>query len=161
MICARLWLISNLFKLMANKNIECQNTGMTLVITYFVFFVINSLTVWLANVFFPDQVVLGTWHISRCWAIMLSMETLALINIFTIPFVKKYELKRGEAFSKNEWKIVYFLVNTVGVWLISRGSNQFGVGIKSWFVAVVLGLVLSVVQSMVMMQTKKCEKKCC
>ncbi|MCG2702141.1 hypothetical protein L6273_03260, partial [Candidatus Parcubacteria bacterium] len=52
-------------------------------------------------------------------------------------------------------------LNTVGVWLISRGSNQFGVGIKSWFVAVVLGLVLSVVQSMVMMQTKKCEKKCC
>ncbi|MBU1088302.1 hypothetical protein KKA02_00270 [Patescibacteria group bacterium] len=146
---------------MANKNVECQNTGMTLVITYFVFFVVNSLIIWLANMLFPAQVVLGTWYISGFWAIIHSMGTLALINTFTIPFVRDTEKKRDKMLSKNEWMVVCFLINVAGVWLIARKANQFGMGIKSWLVAVILGLVFGVVQTMAMMQVEKCRKKCC
>lgn len=140
---------------MAKKNALAENPGLVLVVTYFVLFVVNALVVWLANSLVPQQVVLGTQFISKGWAIIHSMGTLALLNTFAIPFVREYEKSRGKMFSPKEWMVAYLVLNLVGVWVIARFAENLGFGISSWTVALVLAAVLDVVQGIAMMQVEK------
>lgn len=134
---------------------QCPNTGLKLVYSYFVFLIINGLVLWLANILFPAKIVLGTWSISKFWAIVHSMGILALIEVFAIPLVREFEIKKKKTFSIKERMIAYLLINTLGIWLIARGAEQFGMGISSWIVAVILALVLSLLQGAVMMKQKR------
>lgn len=142
---------------MADK--KTQNTDITLVLTYFVLFTVNSLIVYLASVFFPNQVVLGTQHITVGWALIHAVGTLALINTFAIPFIREYEKKKGRMLTPKEWMIDYFFINLVGVWVIARFAEQLGFGISSWIVAVVLAVFLDAAQGVAMMQVEKYRSK--
>ena len=144
---------------MAKKNTLAENPGLVLVVTYFVLFVINGFVVLLANSLFPQQVVLGTQYITKGWAIIHSMGTLALLGTFAIPFIREYEKSRGKMFSSAEWMVAYFVLNFVGIWLITRLAEQLGLGISSWVVALVLAVVLDVVQGFAMMQVEKLRTK--
>ena len=110
---------------------------MILIITYFVFFVINSLVIYLANTVYPQQIVLGTLHITKIWAIIHSMGTLALVNIFAIP---------PKTLTNKEWIIRYFLINLISIWIITRFADQLGLGIASWQIVLILTLILTFVQ---------------
>lgn len=144
---------------MANQPPTPQNSGLMLVISYVVLFVVNSLVLMLANRLFPDQVVLGTAALTPLWATCLSMGKLALINTFGIPFVTEYELRKKTIFTPIQWMVTYFLLNAVGLWLISRFSEQFGLGVRSWLVVVLLAAVMDLVQGIVMMQLEKIRPK--
>lgn len=86
------------------------------------------------------------------------MGTLALINILVIPFIREIERWKGRMLTPMEWMIKYFIVNFVGVWAITRFSEQFGLGVSSWFVVVILAVVLDLVQGAAMMQIGKMQK---
>lgn len=132
-----------------------KDTGIMLVISYVVLFAINAIVLYLANRYFPMHVVLGTHAITPFWAIVHSMGTLALINTFAIPFVNHWEKVRGHIVSGQEWMGIYLVLNFVGIWAISRYSEQFGLGVSAWYVALALAVVLDVVQGLVMMQMEK------
>jgi len=136
-----------------------QCTGMILVISYFALLAANSLIIFLAHALFPQFVVLGTAHIPVLWAGIHSMGCLALLNTFTIPFVREYEKISGKMFSSKSWMILYFVENFIGLWIIARFAVQTGFGIPSWIVALVLAVVLDIIQGMVMMQLEKLRTK--
>lgn len=144
---------------MTAKNAINQNTGIIFVTTYFILLAVSSLVVLLASALFPRTVVLGTADISKTWAIIHSMGTLALVNTFAIPFVGELENKRGKIFSPREEMVCYLATNFVGIWIIARFADQLGFGIKSWLAALALAATLDLVQGMVMMQVKKLRKK--
>ena len=137
------------------KQTASKNPGMTLVITYGVLLAVNAVVLYLANMFYPKQVVLGTHSLSLVWAILLSMGTLALINTFAIPFAHMIENRRGRMLSSKEWMIKYFFLDFFGLWVISHFSQQFGLGISMWYVSAVLAIVLDVVQGIAMMALQK------
>lgn len=87
------------------------------------------------------------------------MGTLALIGTFSIPFIHRYEKSRGRTLTSRDWMLAYFIINFVGLWVISRYSEQFGFGISSWVVAAVLAAVLDVAQGAAMMQLEKARTK--
>ncbi|SRR5258708_40177433 len=132
-----------------------KNPGMTLVVTYGVLLAVNAVILYLANMFFPKQVVLGTHSLSLVWAILLSMGTLALIDTFAIPFAHMIENRRGRMLSSKEWMVKYFFLNFFGLWVISHFSQQFGLGITIWYVSAVLAVLLDVVQGVAMMTLQK------
>ncbi len=132
-----------------------SNPGMVLVATYIVLFAVSALVIYLANMFFPQQVVLGTASMSSAWAILHSMGTLALINAFAIPFNREFEKLKGRMLTPKEWMIKYFVLNFVGIWVITRFSDQFGLGVSAWYVIVALAVVLDMIQGVVMMQIEK------
>lgn len=132
---------------------------MMLVVTYFALFLVNSAVIWLANSWFPQFVVLGTLAFTTSWAIVHSMGVLALFDTLAIPFVRLYEKRRGKMLSSKEWVIAYFVINLAGVWGVARFSEQFGLGISSWLVAVVLAVVLDFLQGIVMMKLEKLRSK--
>ena len=132
-----------------------SNTGMMLVISYFILFVVNTLVILGANALSPTNAVLGNSAISKTWAIIHSVGILTLINTFAIPFVREYEIKRGKMFTSNEWMFAYFVINFVGIWAITRFAESVGFGITSWMVALILAVVLDMVQGIAMMQLEK------
>lgn len=134
------------------------NPGIVLVTSYFVLFAVNALVIYLANVYFPRNVVLGTFNINLGWSIFHSMGTLALINILIIPFIREIERWKGRMLTPMEWMVKYFVINFVGVWAITRFSEQFGLGVSSWLVVVILAAVLDLVQGVAMMQIGKVQK---
>jgi len=141
------------------KSKSSSSAGIMLVKTYFVLFIVNSLVIHLANLWFPQFVVLGTGHLTRTWAIILSMAELSLINTFAVPFIRQYEKKRGKMYTNQQWMIKYFLINFVGIWLIARFSDQLGMGISAWPVAAVLAIALDFVQGAAMMKLEKSTSK--
>jgi predicted outer membrane lipoprotein len=144
---------------MAGKDKQSNNTGLTLVITYFVLYIVNSLVILLANTLFPENVVLGTACLSLSWAIVHSMGTLAIVNTFAIPLVREYEKRAGRMLPKGQLMLVYFILNTVSVWVIARFAEQFGLGISSWIFAVLLAIVFTITQSIAMSWLEKAKTK--
>lgn len=143
---------------MAKKQIVTPETGMILVHSFFALLAVNAIIIYVANMYFPKQVVLGTFNISLPWAIFHSMTMLALVNTLGIPLAHHFENMRGRMLNSSEWMLMYFVVNAAGLWLISRFSEQFGLGVSSWLVVVALALVLDFVQGIVMMQLQRFQK---
>ncbi len=129
-----------------NKVNRC-GCNLEVVMLYFGFFTVNSLVIWLANMFFPSYVVLGTEWITRCWAIIHSMGTLALVNVFT-----------ASCGQEDKRMMTGLVVNSVGLWLIARLAKQLGLGISSWLIVVMLGLVLSAVQRKMLRWTNEMKR---
>lgn len=135
-----------------------QETGMMVVISYFVLLVVNSIVILGANSLFPNDVVLGNSAIPFFWALLHSMGIFTLLTAFAIPFVHEYEQVRGKMFTSNEWMITYFIINFVGMWVLTRFAENLGLGITSWLVALILAVVLDIVQGIAMMQLEKMRK---
>jgi len=132
---------------------------MVMGITYVVLFLVNSVVIYLANAFFPQFVALGTATTTKAWAIIQSMGILTLANLLVIPFVREFERRKNRMFSSKEWMILYFLINSVSLWIIARFALYLGFGISSWMVAVGLAIVLDVFQGVAMMQVEKLKVK--
>lgn len=141
-----------------SKKDMLSETGMLYVVTFVVLWAVNSIIIHFANAWFPQFLELGTANHSYLSAVLVSMGVLAVIDTFAIPFVHMYESKKGKMATPTEWMLVYFLVNTAAIWLIGRGAILTGLGISSWIVAVVLGLVLDIVQGFAMMGVEKMRK---
>lgn len=128
---------------------------MILVITYSILFAVNSLVIYLANLWFPQNVVLGTQSLSPTWALFLSMGVLSLINTFAIPFMNQYEKSRKQPLTPKDWMAAYFVLNFTGLWLVTRAAEQLGLGITSWVIAAILAVIIDVFQGIAMMRLEK------
>ena len=132
-----------------------HNPGMMLVISYALTLVVNVLVLYLAQMWFPQYIVLGTVSLTATWALWLSMGKLALLNTLAIPFFTEWEHRRGKTLSSMDWMVGYFLVNFAGLWLVTRYAEVFGLGVTSWMVVAGLALALDFVQGMAMMKLEK------
>ena len=73
--------------------------------------------------------MLGTLHISRAWALIHSMSTLAIINTFAIPVMREIENIKGRMLTSKEWMVKYFLINFAGLWVLEGAGHGLGVGV--------------------------------
>lgn len=140
------------------KNI-LNNPGIMMVVTYLDIFLVNALILYIANRYYPNAVVLGTGSITLSWSLIHSMGTLALINVFAIPFIREWETRKGKMLTSSQWMIKYFLINFVGLWLLARHADNLGMGLASWKVVVVLAILLDIAQGIVMMKLEKMRTK--
>lgn len=123
-------------------------TSRQLMANYFVMFAINAIVIALANMFFPNAVVLGTGTINYHWAIIHSMGTLAFVSILAVPIIEWYaEINRLELSSKT-WMLYYLVVNFLALWIIGRFSGELGLGLSSWRVVLILAAVLDFAQGL-------------
>lgn len=134
-----------------------NNAGIMVVFSFLALMLVNTIVILLANMFFPENVVLGNMSLTANWAAFLSMAALSLIGAFAIPFFHYWEDTRGSLLSTTEWMRYYFVLNFVGVWLITRAAGQFGLGVSSWYVVVALAAAFDIVQglSMTMLEKKR------
>jgi hypothetical protein len=140
---------------MAKKTKFAHNPGMLMVHSYLSLLLINVIVLWLAVRWFPQYIILGTMSLTAVWALWLSMGKLALIGMLTMPFFTEWEHRRGKVLSSAEWSVSYFFVNFIGLWIITRFAEVFGLGVTSWMVVAGLALALDIAQGLVMMKMEK------
>lgn len=110
---------------------------------YLIFGLISGLIIYLGGLIYADNIVLGNATTSSFAAVVLTALVITLVmslmpQVFTIFKLKKVSLTQKY--------LVYALVNTVVIWLLSRLALQFGLGLSSKFTAVTMGAVLTIAQ---------------
>jgi hypothetical protein len=139
----------------AERAVEKSNPNMMMVISYVTVTVVSAVVIYLANMLFPDHIVLGTMSISMMWAVMLSAGKLGLITTLAMPFFTEFEIQRKKILSPMEFLIGFFVVNFAGLWFITRFAEIFGLGVSSWMVLIALAAVVDFAQGMAMMVVPK------
>jgi len=119
-----------------------------------IWFVVQSAVVVIAHWLFPASVVLGTNLISPFLALLNSMVVLTLFSVGAVPLIELVQDLRQHKIGPTEWMLLYFGVNTIGFWIIARFAEQLGLGLSSWIVAALLGLVVSAVQGLFAMRVE-------
>lgn len=127
---------------------KAHNTGIELPISFGVMFLVNIVGIYLANLYYPKMVVVGTFGLTSVEALLLSAGVLAAINAFLIPLFHVIENSRKKMLTDKEWMLGYAIMNTVVLWLITRIPTVFGLGISSWIPLVSLALVLNFLQGL-------------
>lgn len=130
-------------------------TSMQMAKIYFVLLVLNSLVLVLGNFIFPEQIVLGTMNLSFWWSVFHSMSVLSLIGMLSVPLFEWKQEKLNRELTPKEWMVGYLVINFVGLWIISRFSEQFGLGFSAWWVVLLIASVMDVVQGIGMMMVYK------
>lgn len=118
---------------------------------FFVQLVLNSLVIVVANMMFPRAVVLGTASFSYWWAVFHSMLIFSLLGTLAIPMFENWQRMKGKALTSMNWMMGYLVINFAGLWVITRFSEQFGLGIAAWWIVLILALVFDFFQGMGMM----------
>jgi len=112
-----------------------------------VLFVSNSVVIFLASLIFPSWVVLGNYFLPFFLALFFSMAIFSFYQAALPPFIKDISRQRNIKLSPNRWSVIYFFVNSIGLWIMARLANVFGLGISSWTVVVALAIILSLTHS--------------
>ena len=141
---------------MPQKNVRFQdNSGMMTVISFVVLAVVNYIVIRLAQAWFPHSIVMGTVDMSAHWAGIMFGSALSLLTVFFLPFVTWWEQRMKRTLMTNEMMAVFLGFNFMAIWLITRRSEIFGVGVTSWLVVLGLAVVLDLLQGAVMMWLEK------
>lgn len=114
---------------------------------YLTFLLGNSVVVYGANMLFPSQVVLGTNIITPFMALVYSMVVFTLIGVGAMPIIQMAADSLKMKLSNNAWMVIYLVINVVALWVVGRFAEMLGLGLASWMVALVLGAVINIVQS--------------
>jgi len=112
-------------------------------------FISNSLVTYLAHLIFPTHVVLGTHQIDAWSGLFMAMAILSVVDVGATPVIQLTSDTLNLKLANRDWMILYFVINTVTIWFIGRLAEMVGLGISSWFVAVLLSLVMTGVQTIV------------
>ncbi len=99
-----------------------------------------------ANLIAPRALVLGTLSISPFWALLVSSGVLSFLGVAFAPVIELVSAKENLKLEMVHWTVLYFVINTLLIWLLARLSEILGMGISSWMVAVILGLILDFLQ---------------
>lgn len=112
-------------------------------VSFLSFWITNSLFFYLAFLVAPGAIVLGNNIRSPVVASMLSGFLLTVITAL-IPTI----LKTTGTKIKGEGKLfsVYLIFNVAGIWVIARMATFTGFGISSFWVAIVLGVIVNFLQ---------------
>lgn len=110
------------------------------------FWLVSSVLVYIVAMLAPAGLVLGTQHVSPVQASGFFGYMLSTIIILVRPVIDLLKLKLDDP---KRQAIVYFAVNTVAVWILTRLAVMVGVGIAAFWWAGILGLILMLGQWLV------------
>lgn len=121
------------------------------------FSVSNLIVFYLAHLLFPTEVVFGNVIIGYWQAILTASVGVAFIAVLVDPVAKDFNL----TFSTNAWMAIYFAVNTLAIYLFARTpiSKTVGMGLSSYWVAIILGFFANLGQYLMWKATEAKEKK--
>lgn len=106
--------------------------------------VVNAIVIYLASTLFPSNIVLGNAMLYAWAALGISSILLTLLLSLIVPVFRTSKLiTNKEPYSE---LIYYGAVNILGLWLLARAAIYTGFGISSLFVAIILGVVLTIFQ---------------
>ena len=113
---------------------------------FILFWIVNSLFLYLASVVYPFKFVLGNFRFSMLSATIWAGLWITVLGWLAIWLIGKLKIKLSGA---AQMFISYWTVNAAAVWITARLATLTGFGIFSFWWAIGLGLILNIVQSAV------------
>lgn len=108
------------------------------------YLLVNTLVLYLVNMFFPEMFVFGRGQISYFQALLTTSFGLTLAVMVFDLVVYDYKIKLD--FEK--YVVLEGLINIGALYLFARTplQNSIAVGISAFWIAIVVGLLLSILQ---------------
>ncbi|CAN5349709.1 hypothetical protein BH10PAT1_BH10PAT1_0990 [soil metagenome] len=110
---------------------------------YLSYWLINSLTLYLFNLIFPSNFVLGNWKFNPIEAAIYAGFWVTFFIWIFWDFAIAKKIKFDTAIVTYGY---FFFVNIFAFWLVSRFPGIAGFGISSWVVATGIALVALLLQ---------------
>lgn len=113
-------------------------------ILFLIYWLINSMAMYLMGLVFPSDVVLGTFRLLPVEAAIFAgfwltffvwtmWDYVTVRKVTLQPFIIRF--------------IFFFFVNSFGIWLVSRYASYTGLGISSFWWALLLGGITDLLQN--------------
>jgi len=112
---------------------------------FLVYWLINSLLLYLANMLMPRSVAIGNSIFFKYQAIVFSGFVWSLIIWFTPVFAKELEIAMKD---KTTMMLTYLAVNFATLWFIARFSFFTGVGLANYWIVLIIAVAANFVQYM-------------
>lgn len=109
---------------------------------YFSYWFVNSFFLSLFHYLFPENFVLGTWKLTGLEASIYSGFWITFVVWIFWDLILAKDIKLGSTKSF----LWFLLANTVGIWITAHMSNFTGFGISSFYLAIILGLLVNIFQ---------------
>lgn len=137
-----------------------ENSGIWYNLMLVAMVVVNMVVLYGANMWFPEHVVVGTQSLTVAWGLFLSSSALAVLGMLFMPVATYWESMMGRNLKPMEMMGLYFVENVVGLWLVTRVSDIFGLGVSSWMVILALAVVMDLLQGVagVMLEKVRLQK---
>ena len=112
-------------------------------ILFLLYWLLDSLLLYLLGYIFPSEVVLGNFRLTPFEASIFAgfWLTFFVWTMWEYVLVRKVKLE-----SFNLRIIFFFFVNSLGIWIISQYGKYTGLGIASFWWVLVLGGVMDLFQ---------------
>ena len=105
--------------------------------------VVNAVLIWLANMLYPANFVLGSLTMSAWSGIIAAALLWTALIWFTEPLAAKFKVKLKKGMPM---MIAYLVSNFVSLWLLSRLGPAIGFGVSSWVYVLSLAFVANIAQ---------------
>lgn len=115
----------------------------TKAVTLLFFWLINSLVFLVVRSFVPDLLVIGNAFMSATTAAFMSGLLLAVAVMLVEPVFNVFKIKVNK---ESRWWLIYLFVNTEVIWLLGRLADFSGIGLASFWVAIILGIIVTPLQ---------------
>lgn len=110
---------------------------------YLLYWILNSLVIYLISGLFPESVVLGNFKFNPVESAIYAGFWVTVIFWAMWDFIHV----RGVVLSRTAGSLwVFFVMNFVSVWLVSRFSHIAGFGISSFVWALLIAFIANLVQ---------------
>ncbi|HEY5600860.1 MAG TPA: phage holin family protein [Patescibacteria group bacterium] len=105
--------------------------------------VINFVILYLASLFAPSMIVLENEFVQPLTSAILNSLILTLVVSLVDPLVKALKLPSNDPKISG---VIYAIVNIAAIWILARFALYTGLGISAFWVAIILGVIASVLQ---------------
>ncbi len=132
-----------------NSSVAMQRlSGKQLGLMFVSFLVIHAAVIYLANRWFPSQVVLGNHFFSPIMALIYSSIAFTLVVTAFVPIAEHIAEAMKTTLTNLHWAVLYMIVNIIGLWSLARVAEWLGMGLQSWVAVVALAAVITFLQGM-------------
>lgn len=112
-------------------------------IPVFIFWILDTVLLFLANMLYPSNYVLGNAFLIPLYAAVVAGLVWTLIVWQAMPFAKKVGIKEKDMV---KMAIFYLAINFIALWVIARLSFFFGFGVISFIWVFALAFVANILQ---------------
>lgn len=130
---------------MSDKPLKTRIVGLLL------FWLVNSISFLVVRSLVPDLLVVGNVSLSPTTAAFLSGLLLAVAVMLVEPILKVLKI---EVNKQSSWGLIYLVVNAEVIWAMGRLADFTGIGLASFWIAILLGIVVTVLQWVVWLAVK-------
>jgi len=114
---------------------------------YLLYWLINSLLFYLASFAFAGNVILGNTRFNEIESAVYAGFWVTFIIWVVWDYIYARAQKLGDTFITS---IIFWITNSVGIWLVSRFSDVLGLGISNYGWAFVVGVFANFIQRLAM-----------